>query len=217
MAPCFERLAGLLSSSAEFDSQLGAFGLLDALVDRLADEARPYAPALLALLPAVWQQAEGQSLLRIQVCERAVSRVRVHACVGVEGARGAPVHGSISSPSAPSSTPISSTPLALPPLQVLVTLQRLVHSLGAESPAAYPLVLPVLAACTDPAQPDELNLLEDGLQLWLVALRHAPAPHPGLLGALFPNLVAAMGRSTEHIAVSGAGERGEGPGCLAGL
>ncbi len=52
------------------------------------------------------------------------------------------------------------------PSQVLVALQRLVHALGAESPAAYPLVLPVLKLCTDPHQPDELNLLEDGLQLW---------------------------------------------------
>ena len=49
-------------------------------------------------------------------------------------------------------------------------------------------------------QPDELNLLEDGLQLWLVALRNAPGPQPDLL-ALFPHLVAAMERSTEHIAV----------------
>ncbi len=99
------------------------------------------------------------------------------------------------------------TPAPRPPSprhvsQVLVTLQRLVHALGAESPATYPLVLPVLRLCTDPSQPDELNLLEDGLQLWLVALRHAPAPHPGLLGEPFPNLVAAMTKSTEHIAVS---------------
>ncbi len=45
------------------------------------------------------------------------------------------------------------------------------------------------------AQPEELNLLEDGLQLWLVALRNAPAPEPGLL-QLFPHLVAIMERST---------------------
>jgi hypothetical protein len=84
-----------------------------------------------------------------------------------------------------------------------VALQRLVHALGPESPATYPLLLPVLGVCTDPAQPDELNLLEDGLQLWLVALRHAPAPHPGLLADLFPHWQAAMQRSTEHIAVGG--------------
>lgn len=41
--------------------------------------------------------------------------------------------------------------------------------------------------------------------LRLVALRNAPAPHPGLLGDLFPNLVAAMAKSTEHIAVGAWG------------
>lgn len=49
---------------------------------------------------------------------------------------------------------------------MLVTLQRLVHALGAESPATYPFLLPVLRLVTDPGQPDELNLLEDGLHLW---------------------------------------------------
>ena len=44
-------------------------------------------------------------------------------------------------------------------------------------------------------QPDELNLLEDGLQLWLIALRNAPAPQPELL-ALFPHLICAMEKST---------------------
>lgn len=44
-------------------------------------------------------------------------------------------------------------------------------------------------------QPDELNLLEDGLQLWLVALRNAPGPQPELVEN-FPNLAAVMERST---------------------
>jgi len=44
-------------------------------------------------------------------------------------------------------------------------------------------------------QPNELNLLEDGLQLWLIALRNAPAPHESLLD-LFSNLAAVMQRST---------------------
>ena len=45
------------------------------------------------------------------------------------------------------------------------------------------------------AQPDELNLLEDGLQLWAVALCNAPRPEPQLLN-LFPNLLAVVRRST---------------------
>ena len=68
VAPCFQQLAALLSGASEFDSQLSAFSLLDLVVDRLADGVRPYAPGLLSLLPSVWQQAERQSLLRIQVC-----------------------------------------------------------------------------------------------------------------------------------------------------
>ncbi len=44
-------------------------------------------------------------------------------------------------------------------------------------------------------QPDELNLLEDGLQLWLIALRNAPSPHGPLL-ALYSNLTPIMQRST---------------------
>ena len=45
------------------------------------------------------------------------------------------------------------------------------------------------------SQTDALNLLEDGLQLWLVALRNAPEPQPELLN-LFPNLAATLRTST---------------------
>jgi hypothetical protein len=67
VGPCFQQLAGLLGCAAEFDSQLAVFSLLDLIVDRLSEGVKPYAPGLLALLPSVWQQAEGQSLLRMQV------------------------------------------------------------------------------------------------------------------------------------------------------
>ena len=66
---------------------------------------------------------------------------------------------------------------ALPYVEVVQRILSLV--------ADYPAVL----------QPDELNLLEDGLQLWLIALRNAPAPHASLLD-LFPTLAAVMERST---------------------
>ena len=49
-------------------------------------------------------------------------------------------------------------------------------------------------------QADELNLLEDGLQLWLIALRNAPGPQSWLLD-LFPNLCAVMEKSTGERAV----------------
>lgn len=44
-------------------------------------------------------------------------------------------------------------------------------------------------------QPDELNVLEDGLQLWLIALRNAIVPDPQIVG-LFPNLSLVLDHST---------------------
>jgi hypothetical protein len=85
-------------------------------------------------------------------------------------------------------------------IQALIALQRLVHALGPESPVTYPVLLPILSVATAPSTPDELTLLEDGLLTWLVALRHAPSPHPGLLAPL-SHLFAAMETSTEYIAV----------------
>lgn len=43
-----------------------AFSLFNEIIERLAEGIRPYAEAILQLLPAVWQRAEGQPLLRIQ-------------------------------------------------------------------------------------------------------------------------------------------------------
>ena len=45
-----------------------AFSLFNEIIERLAEGIRPYAEAILQLLPAVWQRAEGQPLLRIQAC-----------------------------------------------------------------------------------------------------------------------------------------------------
>lgn len=148
--------------------QLAAFSLLDLIVDRLADGVKPYAPGLLALLPSVWQQAEGQSLLRIQARTTFVSiggqQVGSLGFAQLNISAPEPIS---STGDIPAAAVLTKLPLqALPHKQVLVALQRLVHALGAECPAAYPLVLPVLKLCTDPHQPDELNLLEDGLQLW---------------------------------------------------
>ena len=49
---------------------LQVFNLFNLIIERLGDDAKPYGPGILQLLPAVWQQAEGQSLLRIQVWDQ---------------------------------------------------------------------------------------------------------------------------------------------------
>lgn len=54
------------------------FGLMNLIIDRLGDSVKPYAEGLLRLLPSVWQDAEGQSLLRIQVT--AATPAPLHPC-----------------------------------------------------------------------------------------------------------------------------------------
>lgn len=147
----FQSLTVILQRSAEYQTQLEAFRLVGAVINRLGPSVAPFVPGLLTLLPMVWQEGEGQSLLRIQI---------------------------------------------------MVALQRLIHAMGVDSPMCYPVLFPVLQVATDPNQPDELNLLEDALLLWLVTLRHATRldDHGGLLAPL-PHLLAAMEGSTEHVSV----------------
>lgn len=102
---------------------------------------------------------------------------------------------------------------------MLTAFQNLLNVLGPDSPSAHPAMLPVLrqalAAGTAAAAPSPSSssatsgaaggcqpspeLLEDGLQLLLVAARNAPGPCPPL-AALFPALGAALAGSFEHIA-----------------
>eukprot|EP00898_Chlorokybus_atmophyticus_P004539 jgi/Chlat1/5086/Chrsp33S05017 len=147
---CLAYLFRMLHTTTEFDSQLQVFNLVSLIVERLADKISPYAEKILAAIPDVWRESEGQSLLRIQV---------------------------------------------------ITALQRVVSSLGTQSPMAYPVLMPILQHSTDVNQPDELNLLEDGMQLWQVTLRQASSLTADLM-ALFPHLPAAIERSFEHLQVA---------------
>ncbi|KAG2485576.1 hypothetical protein HYH03_015738 [Edaphochlamys debaryana] len=61
-------------------------------------------------------------------------------------------------------------------IQILEAVQRLLNLAGRDSPALYPLVMPLLGYSLDMRQPEvSEGLLEDGLALWLVALRNAPS------------------------------------------
>ena len=67
-----------------------AFNLLNLIIDRMGDHIRPFVGEMLRLMPALWQRAEGSSLVRIQVRVRGAegsSLVRIQ--VRVRGQRGA--------------------------------------------------------------------------------------------------------------------------------
>lgn len=83
-------------------------------------------------------------------------------------------------------------------IQIMLALQRLVHALGRDSPLAYSVIFPVLSDAIHCSNPDALNLLEDGVLLWLVALRHAPGPEPHLMAPM-SQLLRIMSDSTEYI------------------
>ncbi|CAI6006706.1 unnamed protein product [Closterium sp. NIES-65] len=141
-----------LQQVSEFDSQLQIVNVVSLIIERMGEKIVPLADKILSCLPQVWEQSEGQPLLRIQVMQ---------------------------------------------------ALQRLIVSLGPQSPISYPLLFPILRYSTDISQPDELNMLEDGLQLWQATLRHAPAMVPEFM-TLFANLVPIMDRSFEHLPVATA-------------
>lgn len=79
-----------------------------------------------------------------------------------------------------------------------MAFQNLLNVLGTDSPACHHPMLPILQQALGSLGSKEPEILEDGLQLWLVALRNAPGPQPTLL-ELFPHLITAMAASTEFI------------------
>ncbi|KAG2435382.1 hypothetical protein HXX76_007454 [Chlamydomonas incerta] len=149
---CLQLLLRVMGGSAELDTQKQAFGLLNLVIERCGEALRPHVGALAGALPALWEAAAGQSLLRIQILE---------------------------------------------------AVQRLLNLSGPASPQLLPgLVLPLLSYSLDLRQPEASEgLLEDGLALWLVALRNAPSCcEPDTAGAAAAAGQAADGGANGGIA-----------------
>jgi hypothetical protein len=141
---------GAASLLSDADAHVQVFGLVGVIVDRLPPgSVAAHAPSLMQFLPAVWAGGGGE---------------------GGEGG-------------SPSSSNASSSMLRV---QCVSLLSRLLLSLGDESPAAYSALLPMLSECLSepPSGPrgsaaGSADLVEDGLGLWLVALRTAPTAWGG--------------------------------------
>lgn len=48
--------------------QVLVFALVSSIVERMGDLVHPHAESILSWVPQVWQNGEGQGLLRMQVC-----------------------------------------------------------------------------------------------------------------------------------------------------
>ena len=141
---------GAASVLSDADAHVQVFGLVGVIVDRLPPgSVAAHAPSLMQFLPAVWAGGGGEG--------------------GEAGS--------------PSSSNASSSMLRV---QCVSLLSRLLLSLGDESPTAYSALLPMLSECLSepPSGPrgsaaGSADLVEDGLGLWLVALRTAPTAWGG--------------------------------------
>ncbi|XP_014671976.1 PREDICTED: importin-11-like [Priapulus caudatus] len=81
---------------------------------------------------------------------------------------------------------------------ILTTLVNLVRGLGTSSEQLHGFLLPVVALATDTTARPHVYLLEDGLELWLATLRHAPRITAALM-QLAANLRALIELGTEHL------------------
>ncbi|XP_077988870.1 importin-11-like [Glandiceps talaboti] len=81
---------------------------------------------------------------------------------------------------------------------ILTTLIHLVQGLGPASVSLYSFLLPVIQHSTDVTQPPHVYLFEDGIELWLETLHHAPAITTELL-QLFTNMPALLDLDAETL------------------
>jgi hypothetical protein len=56
-----------LARSSDYESQLEIFCVLNLVIDHLQERAMDCAPSILHMIPQLWQDSEGQGLLRIQI------------------------------------------------------------------------------------------------------------------------------------------------------
>ena len=77
----------------------------------------------------------------------------------------------------------------------MIAYQHLINALGVDSPATYQWLIPIINFSINVDNPDSLNLMEDGLELWLVALRNAPKQVGDQLLEAFPQLERILERT----------------------
>lgn len=69
----------IIQHAYDFDSQVQSFNVLCLILERMGTRVKPFANDIIALIPDVWQKAEDQSLLKIQVLN---AMQRLMQCLG---------------------------------------------------------------------------------------------------------------------------------------
>lgn len=60
--------------------------------------------------------------------------------------------------------------------------------MGEKSQSIHSFVIPLISYSTDPNAPDQIYMIEDGLELWQTTLQNASKSSPELV-KLFPNIL----------------------------
>lgn len=83
---------------------------------------------------------------------------------------------------------------------ILSVFSTLVHSIGPHSISMHDLLLPVLHSVTSGQNPNDLYLIETGLDTWASIMCHSTTLSPPLL-AMYPNITTLLAKDTEHLKV----------------
>jgi hypothetical protein len=81
---------------------------------------------------------------------------------------------------------------------ILKLMAELVSALEHQAAQLQSIVVPMIGQSTNIASSDEVYLMEDGLELWLMVMQHAPQ-YTEEVHNLFPNLAAAIERDFDNL------------------
>ena len=67
VSPALQLVIRILTSSRELDTQTQAFNLMNLIIERMGDYVQPLSLSILGLMPQLWHESQGSSLVRIQI------------------------------------------------------------------------------------------------------------------------------------------------------
>ncbi|TYZ64460.1 hypothetical protein PybrP1_001720 [[Pythium] brassicae (nom. inval.)] len=166
-----ESLFALFPRTDESESKMKILGCLEALVQACSVHAVALSEQISAPLPSMWvADGDASNLVRGKILQLLA---KLLGCVAEQQQQ---QQGSLSSPALVTAPPSS----------------------GRDAQALVHMSLQVVRFATDVSNPDEVFLMESGLEVWSRALAVSPA-YTEELHALFGNVVRLLQRDYEHV------------------